>query len=103
MSLACRELAPLSAPDISLLELTLDAQAAQRDPRQAAQLSIVLAQRLVAAYRLMERRLDQAKRHENTAWAMLEADLTDHPNGHHPGDFGNDPAADWPTDHPEAP
>lgn len=76
MSLACRDLAPLSAPDISLLELTLDAQAARRDPQQVAQLSILLAQKLVAAYRHLERQHAQARRREDAAWAMLEADLT---------------------------
>lgn len=76
MSLTCRDLAPLSAPDLSLLELTLDAQAAARDPQQIAQLSILLAQKLVARCRHLERQVAQAKRHEDTAWAMLEADLT---------------------------
>jgi hypothetical protein len=74
----CRGLAPLTAGEVGLLELFLDAKAANMDAKRAV--SLATAQRLVATLRHTERQLAHARRREDAAFAMLEADLTPSPD-----------------------
>jgi hypothetical protein len=75
---ACRDTAPLTAAEVGLLELFLDAKAANPDAKQVV--SLEAAQRLVATLRHTERLLAHARRREDTAFAMLEADLMPSPD-----------------------
>jgi hypothetical protein len=90
----CRTAPTLSADELGALELLLDIKAAHPMAGQAIALST--AMRLMATCRELHRR-------EQAAFAMLAVDVEpltqpDHPL---PGDFGTDPASDWPTDFPQ--
>lgn len=76
MSQPCRALGPLHPGDLAQLEVMLDTLAALKDPRSTADLSILLGQKLVASVRALQAQLAQARRREDAAWALLEADLT---------------------------
>jgi hypothetical protein len=90
----CRTAATLSADELGTLELLLDLKAAH--PLAGKTLDLSTAMRLMATARELQRR-------EAAAFAMLavDADPLTQPDHPLPGDFGTDPASDWPTDFPE--
>jgi predicted metal-dependent HD superfamily phosphohydrolase len=57
-------------------------------------INTAIARRLLATLR-------QAHRENDAAFALLWADLSPRDHTPRPGDFGTDPAADWPTDFPQ--
>lgn len=110
MSQTCRDLTPLHPGDLNALELMLDTLAATKDPRTTAEISILLAQKLVASVIAATETRDvllhankQARNQENVAWRILETDIREKLDRlpPQPGDFGTDPEADWPTDFPK--
>lgn len=92
----CRDYPALSDWDIAAHELWLDAQ------HDHARLSLDSAKRLVATIRHLQGQNRQLRQQTDAAFALLAVDCSPAPDPTpQPGDFGTDPAADWPTDFPE--
>jgi len=88
-----RDCPPLTGPEVGMLELWLDATTSPH-------LDTATARRLLATLRRREAELAAREADADTAWSLLCADLrADADAPRLPGDFGNDPA----TDFPEAP
>jgi hypothetical protein len=90
----CRTARPLSAQELAILEKWIDLK--HDLPLGMQTLSLPTAMRLVATVRELTAR-------EAAAFAMLavDADPLTQPDHPLPGDFGTDPASDWPTDFPQ--
>jgi hypothetical protein len=90
----CRTAPTLASDELAALELLLDIKAAH--PLAGKTLGLSTAMRLMATARELQRR-------EAAAFGMLavDADPLTPPNTPMPGDFGTDPASDWPTDFPQ--